>query len=335
MRLARDHDEPHGQLLQPAEAPARLRQAVEPRARLGGQAPVGRRGPRRRAASSAVTGELTAGAPPDGSGGFTVTGHPATISTTSLARPRHRLVDEAEDVAEPAAERRLRVHAPARPRWRRGSGRRRERATTAASSAASVRRSASESSGLFRSRFATQRLRQSTTTMSAAPCEPRSSADGSSSGTSTVRQAGGRSALMAGDARGHLGVARLGGGDEHDAPAERPGASDRERALAARGRRPGRGGSGGSRSARAGTPARRCRVRQPGPPLEDRFGVRGSQAGLLALGSSYSPRLPGAARQWARVRVSSPITVTGSRRFRTAFPLGPATGAHLGPRERR
>ena len=40
--LARDHDDPRGQLLQPAQAPARLREAVEPGARLNGQAPVHR-----------------------------------------------------------------------------------------------------------------------------------------------------------------------------------------------------------------------------------------------------------------------------------------------------
>src|SRR5436309_15652595 len=71
----------------------------------------------------------------------------------------------------------------------------------------------------------------------------------------------------------------------------------------------------------------------PGPPLEDRLGLVGSRAGLLALGSSYSPR-PSRRRARAPVelpRVSSPITVTGSRRLRTAFPLGPS-GAHLGSR---
>src|SRR5438093_8044709 len=54
-------------------------------------------------------------------------------------------------------------------------------------------------------------------------------------------------------------------------------------------------------------------------------------AGLLTSGSSYSPRLPGS-RQWP-LRVSSPVTVTGSRRIRTAFP-GPswAPRAQNGPR---
>ena len=46
-------------------------------------------------------------------------------------------------------------------------------------------------------------------------------------------------------------------------------------------------------------------------------------AGLLALGSSYSPRLPSPyTGQWLS-RVSSPNTVTGSRRIRTAFPIAP------------
>ena len=46
-------------------------------------------------------------------------------------------------------------------------------------------------------------------------------------------------------------------------------------------------------------------------------------AGLLALGSSYSPRLPSLyTGQWLS-RVSSPNTVTGSRRIRTAFPIAP------------
>src|SRR5712691_1199761 len=54
---------------------------------------------------------------------------------------------------------------------------------------------------------------------------------------------------------------------------------------------------------------------------EDRL-KDGARAGLLALGSSYSPRLPGPepSRPVAPTWVSSPITVTGSRRIRTAFP---------------
>src|SRR4030095_5729923 len=61
-------------------------------------------------------------------------------------------------------------------------------------------------------------------------------------------------------------------------------------------------------------------ARIPGPPAETgSWCARG--AGVLASGSSYSPRLPGS-RQWP-LRVSSPVTVTGSRRIRTAFP-GPS-----------
>ena len=63
-----------------------------------------------------------------------------------------------------------------------------------------------------------------------------------------------------------------------------------------------------------------------------RAGVR---AGLLAFGSPYSPRLPGPiARQWLPW-VSSPITVTGSRRIRTAFPGARAPGGPPGHLERK
>ncbi len=63
----------------------------------------------------------------------------------------------------------------------------------------------------------------------------------------------------------------------------------------------------------------------PGPSVEDRSGVLGSQAGFLSLGSSYSPQ-PSQRRRPTPVvstRLSSPITVTGARRNRTAFPLHP------------
>src|SRR5262245_8736353 len=56
-----------------------------------------------------------------------------------------------------------------------------------------------------------------------------------------------------------------------------------------------------------------------------------ARAGLLALGSSYSPRLPGLVDQW-HLRVSSPITVTGSRRL-----LPPSLGplGHPARKQRR
>jgi hypothetical protein len=60
-------------------------------------------------------------------------------------------------------------------------------------------------------------------------------------------------------------------------------------------------------------------MESPGPSLEDQYGIAGARAGFLALGSSYSPRLPsptGPVALW----VSFPITVTGSRRLATAFP---------------
>lgn len=48
------------------------------------------------------------------------------------------------------------------------------------------------------------------------------------------------------------------------------------------------------------------------------------QAGLLALGSSYSRRLPGAFNNPSGLQpVSSPITAAGPRRFRTVFPFNP------------
>src|SRR5258705_3784584 len=108
---------------------------------------------------------------------------------------------------------------------------------------------------------------------------------------------------MAGDALGHVLVARLGGGDE-DNPGVGREPCAREAALAA---------------ARASDDEERW-SHLPGSSLEDRRTDR-ARAGLLALGSSYSPRLPGLTGQW-HSRVSSPITVTGSRRLQPPS-LGP------------
>src|ERR1700704_5079522 len=58
----------------------------------------------------------------------------------------------------------------------------------------------------------------------------------------------------------------------------------------------------------------------PGPPARPVRLVR-ARVGLLASGSSYSPRLPGSPP--VAVGVWSPVTVTRSRRIRTAFP-GPS-----------
>ena len=56
------------------------------------------------------------------------------------------------------------------------------------------------------------------------------------------------------------------------------------------------------------------------------------QAGLLALGSSYSRRLPGALRNPSgRQPVSSPITAAGPRRFYTVFPVIPVGPVSMFP----
>src|SRR5262245_65765811 len=86
------------------------------------------------------------------------------------------------------------------------------------------------------------------------------------------------------------------------------------------------------------TTARRGERRsRPSPPAKTGLG-EARPVGLLALGSPYSPRLPSRTGQWLS-RVSSPNTVTGSRRILTAFPVAPlgSTGAkrrHLSRRHR-
>ena len=139
--------------------------------------------------------------------------------------------------------------------------------------------------------------------------------------------------LVAGDPGRHLLVPGLGRRDERDAPAVRPGASDGERALP-----------------RADAPQD-----EDGPRAHGALG-RGLRLGEIACGNPGLPRRPvRSARVPGRspdsrivllpapfparrasglcLRVSSPITVTGSWRSRTAFPLGPSRGAHLEPRE--
>jgi hypothetical protein len=62
--------------------------------------------------------------------------------------------------------------------------------------------------------------------------------------------------------------------------------------------------------------------RRPGRVSQPR--TSSLQAGLLALGLSYSRRLPGAHRNPSgRQPVSSPITAAGPRRFSTVFPVIP------------
>ena len=85
-RIARDHDNPDRQLLQPTQTPSRLRQAVEPSPSRHSQALVGRRDrgdkPFERRHS-----RRPPPAKPRESGAFTVSGQPATMSTTSPAAP--------------------------------------------------------------------------------------------------------------------------------------------------------------------------------------------------------------------------------------------------------
>ena len=239
--------------------------------------------------SRAVTGaglrSGDAGAP----AGFTTSGQPATISTHLVRRPRRGLVDQAERVAEAPAELRLRVDAPAD--LVRDEDEREARAPWRRPPAGPPRPGGRSriSSGLLSSRFATQRLRQSTITTSASP-------------SSAARADGERHAEPRRCAR--RGVAPPGGG-RSGPPSRRPRPrrsrrtttrppSARARATANAlfpARTPPRtrtvrgltarwcGVSGWARS-RAATRA----------SLEDRFGVRGFQAGLLTLGSSYSPR---------------------------------------------
>src|SRR5262249_10010655 len=103
------------------------------------------------------------------------------------------------------------------------------------------------------------------------------------------------------DALAHVAIGP-GGGEEAGRAARRAGQRDGVAALAA---------------PRAAEDEVRLvlRGRHPGPPAKTGCGAS-ARAGLLALGSPYSPRLPGSSasghhRPW----VSSPITVTGSRRI--------------------
>ena len=287
-RVARDHDDPHGQLLQAAEAPARLREAVEPLARRRAQPAVGRHDGRDEPVEGGSSAELD-GAPPVPAGDFTATGHPATMSTTSsaaratawLTRPRasrNRRPSAVSGCTPQPTSFDTRIRAK---RGARDDGRQ-------------LRRLGLEIAVGELWPFLEEVCDPEVQAIHDDARRPRparaASADGSATGTSTVRQVGGRSARWRAIRAAISGSPASAVATNTTRPPSARGAGDGERALPARGRRPGPGGSGGSRRTRAGTPAGRRRVRQPGPPLEDRFGALGSQAGLLALGSSYSPR---------------------------------------------
>src|SRR5438876_6524240 len=108
---------------------------------------------------------------------------------------------------------------------------------------------------------------------------------------------------MTRDARGHVAVMPLRGGDEGHAPVS---------------------GLGGNRVATLATARAAENEERRHPRVLPRRPVKmRARAGLLALGSSYSPHLPGRNPLGAasgQSRGSSPITVTGSRRLHTAFP---------------
>ena len=174
-------------------------------------------------------------------------------------------------------------------------------------------------------RLATQRVRQSTITRSALT-PARRQAVGRSMGSSSVDQSGGALRAVPRDAGGEVGVARLGGGDERDAAA--PGPTELEGVAALSAARAAQDEMG----QRWRESTRSIRHDHPDPPAKT--GMRLPEVGSVSwLSDRPTPHAfpaaapPASGSPW----VSSPNTVTGSRRIRTAFPVGPSRGAPRTP----
>src|SRR5262249_6207206 len=129
----------------------------------------------------------------------------------------------------------------------------------------------------------------------------------------------------------HLRVPGLGGRDEHDAAAELLGASDGEGALARAHATQDQDGPGAHDPLAQGLRLGEIACCNPGLP---RRPVRSARVPRRSPGSRIvllPAPFPASRASGLLVRVSSPITVTGSRRSRTAFPLGPTWGHTWNP----